>query len=244
MIDKFGIPWTFRVFGLLIIATGLPTALLLKEHTVPGQTSRFDWSLLKNVPFLALAMGGAIGVFALFVPPFFLPLFANSIELSGSTGAALVAGFGGATAAGRLASGWTCDRIGAFNTLAVSAFVNSLTMLAIWPVSSSLAPLLIFAIVNGVANGSFFVALPTAVAALTPGSAASSISMAVTFWTPGYLLGSPIAGMLIQATGAEESTSIESYRAAIFYAAGTGMIATFLIIFSRVKQDRKLLKRL
>ena len=244
MIDKWGIPWTFRAFGLLIIATGLPTALLLKEHRSPGQSANFDWSLLKNAPFLTLALAGAIGVFALFVPPFFLPLFANSIGLSGSTGAALVAGFGGATAAGRLVSGWTCDRIGAFNTLAISAFVNSLTMLAIWPASSSLVPLLMFAIINGCANGSIFVALPTAVAALAPSSAAASISMAVSFWTPGYLLGSPIAGMLIQATGAEASTSIAPYRAAIFYAAGTGMVSTFLIIFSRAKQDRKFLKRL
>lgn len=245
LIDSVGLPWAFRIFGFLMLATGIPTALLLQERASTGQSSRFDWSLLKNIPFLSLALAGAVGVFALFVPPFFLPLFARSIGLSASTGAALVAGFGGSTALGRLLSGWLCDRIGAFNTLAITVLVNSLSMLAIWPVSASLPPLLIFAVVNGCANGSFFTALPTAVAALAAGSsAASSISLAISFWTPGYLLGSPIAGMLIQATGAAESESIRPYRAAIFYAAGTGLVAALLVVFARMRLDTKVLKKL
>jgi predicted MFS family arabinose efflux permease len=199
---------------------------------------------LKNVTFLALAMAGAVGVFALFVPPFFLPLFASSIGLSASTGAGLVAGFGASTAIGRLMSGWVCDRIGPFNTLAITVLVNALSMLAIWPVSTSLPPLVIFAVVNGCANGSFFVGLPTAVAAISPGSAASAISLATSFWTPGYLLGSPIAGMLIQMTGAAGSSSIEPYRAAIFYAAGVGMLATLLVLLSRLRLDKKVIKKL
>lgn len=244
LIDKVGLQWTFRIFGFLILLTGIPCALLLKERTRTRRAARFDWSLLKNVPFLALAMAGAIGVFGLFVPPFFLPLFASSIGLSTSTGAGLVAGFGASTAVGRLLGGWICDRIGAFNTLAITALINSLSMLAIWPVSASLPPLFIFSIVNGCANGSFFVGLPTAAAALAPGSAAASISLMTSFWTPGYLLGPPLAGILIEATGAAEASSIEPYRAAIFYAAGVGVLATVLIVLSRMRLDKKLIKKL
>ncbi|KAJ9663649.1 hypothetical protein H2198_000661 [Neophaeococcomyces mojaviensis] len=244
LIDKVGLQWTFRIFGSLILITGIPCALLLKERTRTGQASRFDWSMLKNVPFLALAMAGAVGVFALFVPPFFLPLFASSIGLSASTGAGLVAGFGASTAVGRLLGGWVSDRIGALNALAITALVNCLSMLAIWPVSASLPPLFIFAIVNGCANGSFFVGLPTAVAVLAPGSAAASISLMTSFWTPGYLLGAPLAGILIEATGAAEASSIEPYRAAIFYAAGVGVLSTFLVVLSRLRLDTKLIKKL
>jgi MFS family permease len=116
-------------------------------------------------------------------------------------------------------------------------------MLAIWPVSTSLPPLFVFAIVNGCANGSFFVGLPTAVAAIAPHSAAASISLMVSFWTPGYLLGTPIAGLLIEAFGAAEAKSIEPYRAAIFYAAGVGVLATFLVIISRLHTNKKLFKK-
>ncbi|KAK2133291.1 major facilitator superfamily domain-containing protein [Fusarium oxysporum II5] len=242
MIDKVGLQWTFRILGASILVTGIPCALLLTELTRGATTSRFDWSQLKSMPFLTLTMSGAVGVFALFVPPFFLPVFARSIGLSASTGAGLVAGFGASTAVGRLFGGWICDRIGAFNSLALAALINSVSMLAIWPVSSSLPPLFAFAIINGCANGSFFVALPTAVAALAPGSAAASISLMTSFWTPGYLMGAPLAGILIDAAGASEASSIEPYRAAIFYAAGVGSAATFLIVASRLMLSKKLIK--
>jgi MFS family permease len=243
LIDKFGLQWTFRIFGILIVATGIPCSLALKERKATGNLSRFDWSLLKNVPFMTLTLAGAVGVFALFVPPFFLPLFASSIGLSASTGAGLVAGFGAATAVGRVFGGWTCDRIGSLNTMLITCLINCLSMLAIWPVSTSLPPLFIFAIVNGCANGSFFVGLPTAVATIAPHSAAASISLMVSFWTPGYLLGTPIAGLLIEAFGAAEAKSIEPYRAAIFYAAGVGILATVLVIISRLHTNKKLFKR-
>ncbi|KAF5249512.1 hypothetical protein FANTH_5205 [Fusarium anthophilum] len=227
MIDRVGLQWTFRILGASILVTGIPCAFLLTELRRGGTTSRFDWSQLKSMPFLTLTMSGAVGVFALFVPPFFLPVFARSIGLSASTGAGLVAGFGASTAVGRLFGGWICDRMGAFNSLALAALINSVSMLAIWPVSSSLPPLFAFAIINGCANGSFFVALPTAVAALAPGSAAASISLMTSFWTPGYLMGAPLAGILIDAAGASEASSIGSYRAAIFYAAGVGASRLF-----------------
>ncbi|OBR04565.1 Monocarboxylate permease [Colletotrichum higginsianum IMI 349063] len=243
LINNVGLPWTFRIFGLLTLVTGVPCVWLLKERTRIGTASRFDWSMLKDFSFLTLTIAGGIGVFALFVPPFFLPLFASSIGLSSAQGAGLVAGFGASTAVGRLFGGWFCDHIGAFNALSVSALINSLSMMVIWPVSSSLPLLAVFAVVNGCANGSFFVGLPTAVGLLTPGSAAASISLMTSFWTPGYLLGAPLAGILINATGAAEASSIEPYRAAIFYAAGVGAAASGLIIVSRMRRNPRLLKR-
>src|SRR5690242_5307900 len=234
LINRFGLEWTFRIFGLLIIATGLPCALILKERSSTKTLSRFDWSLLKNTSFLMLTLAGAVGVFALFVPPFFLPLFASSIGLSASTGAGLVGGFGAATAVGRFLGGWICDQIGACNTLLIACLLNSISMLAIWPLSTSLPPLFVFAIVNGCANGSFFVALPTAVAVIAPHSAAASISLMVSFWTPGYFLGAPIAGILIEASGATDAKSLGPYRAAIFYAAGTGALATLMVAAARL----------
>ncbi|GAM85464.1 hypothetical protein ANO11243_034710 [Dothideomycetidae sp. 11243] len=244
LIDKYGLNWTFRIFGILIMVTGVPCARVLRERPRTDNISKFDWSLLKNTHFLLLAAAGAIGVFALFVPPFFLPLFASSFGLSPAIGAGLVAGFGASTAIGRLLGGCFSDLIGPLNATLITTIVNSLSMLVIWPVSASLPPLFIFAIINGIANGSFFVAFPTAVAAIAPPSASASISLTISFWTPGYLLGTPIAGILMQATEAADSHSIKSFRAAIFYAAGVGVVATVLIFLLRRRMDAKMIKRL
>jgi len=245
LIDKIGLQWTFRTLGFLMLATGVPSALLLKERAPTNSTARMDWSMLKSIPFLCLCLAGAVSTFALFVPPYFIPLFANSIGLSTSTGAGLVAAFGFSTAIGRMVSGVACDKIGALNTLAITMLITAISMLAIWPVSNSLAPLIIFAAINGAGNGSFFVAMPTAIAALSgPGLASGAMSIGTSFWTPGYLLGSPIAGILISSTGAASSSSIAPYRAAIFYAGGVSLAGLAFVFVSRFKVDSKMLKKL
>lgn len=174
LIDSLGMKWIFRVLGMLVLATGIPSPLSLMERKAGwgGATSHFDWSLLKNVPNPNASYGRHCWRVRILCAPLFP---AALCELHRFV---------------RLYVRWAglvCDRIGAFNALAVTALINSLSMLAIWPVSSTLAPLFIFAIVNGCANGSFFVCLPTAVVALAPGSTAASISLMTSFWTPGYL---------------------------------------------------------
>jgi nitrate/nitrite transporter NarK len=122
LVHRFGLQWTFRILGILIMAAGIPCTLALKDRAIPGSLSRFDWSLLKNVPFLTLTMVGAVEVFVLFVPLFFLPLYASSIGLSASPGAELVGGFGAATAVGRILGGWMCDKIGTSNTSMITVW--------------------------------------------------------------------------------------------------------------------------
>lgn len=245
LINAVGLPWTFRTFGFLILATGLPSAMLLKERTRTISTARIDWSMLKEAPFLFLCLAGAVSTFALYVPPFFIPLFARSMGLSPSTGAGLVAGFGLSTTFGRALSGVVCDKLGPLNTLALTMLVNAVSMLAIWPVSSSLAPLVLFAGINGIGNGSFFVALPTAISALSgPGLASGAMSIGTSFWTLGDLLGTPIAGILIASTGAATSSGIEPYRAAIFYAGGISLAGLALVVTSRLGVNTKVLKKL
>lgn len=244
LIDHVGTAWMFRVLGLMTLGTGLPAAYLVTERMPMHKTRLVEFSMFKNLPFVAMFLAGAFGTFALFVPPFFLPLFAQSAGLSAQTGAALVSGFNACTAVGRISAGWVCDRIGPVNTFLLTMAANALSMLAIWPVSDSLGPLALFAVLNGVANGGFFVALPTAVASMVgPGFAAVAMSMNITGFTAGYLLGTPIAGYLLQATGADKGQTISLYRPAIFYAGGVALVSTICVMVARFKMEMKLVKR-
>ncbi|KAL8835102.1 MAG: hypothetical protein Q9170_003459 [Blastenia crenularia] len=245
LIEKVGIPWTFRVVGLISLASGIPAALLVKERGRASATSLVDWSLFRSLPFSCMFIAGAIGTFALFVPPYFLPLFAHSIGLTASTGAGIVAAFNACSAVGRLGAGFACDKLGSANVLLLTMALNAASMLAVWPVSETLGPLATFAALNGVANGAFFVAMPTAISRVAgPGQAAVGMGMAITGWTGGYLMGSPIAGMLIAATGAEKAHSVEPYRAAIFYAGGIAFASATFVLVARLGMDTKVLKKL
>lgn len=245
LINKVGIPWTFRILGFISLASGVPAALLVRERTPSNTALTIDLSLFRSVPFSCLFLAGAVGTFALFVPPFFLPLFANSIGLSASTGAGIVAAFNACTAIGRFGAGFACDKLGSTNMLLLTMALNAISMLAIWPVSDTIGPLVAFAAVNGVANGAFFVTMPTAIGRLVgPGQAAVGMGMAITGWTGGYLMGSPIAGILISASGAEKAHTVAPYRAAIFYAGSVALASAAFVLVARLRLDTKLIKKL
>jgi predicted MFS family arabinose efflux permease len=73
--------------------------------------------------------------------------------------------------------------------LAATLLLNGLTLIVLWPVSTTLAPLIVFSVMNGIASGGFFSLMPT-VAGQVFGSArvAVALGMLVTGWSFGYLM--------------------------------------------------------
>ncbi|CAH0056397.1 unnamed protein product [Clonostachys solani] len=227
LLNRLGPAWTFRCLALMTFATGVPAARLFKSFT-------FD------VIFLA----GAIGTFPLFVPPFFIPLYAKSIGLPSSAGAGLVAAFNFSSALGRIGCGALCDRLGALNTLLLSLITTGLSILALWPASTTLAPMIAFVILNGISNGGFFSTMPTVVGNVF-GSArvTTAMGMIVTGWVGGYLMGAPIAGYMLEAYGGADS-DLGAYRPAMYYAGSLALAAAGLVAAVRFRKSKQLLKRL
>ncbi len=243
LIDRVGIAWTFRVMALASTASAVPAALLIKERG-SAAPARMDLSLFRNLSFSLLFMAGFIGVFALYIPSFFLPTVTTSIGLSSTTAAAVMACYNSCMALGRISSGIACDKFGSTNMLLFTMALNAITMLAIWSVASTVVILFVFAALNGIANGAFFVTMPTAIGRLLgPSRASAGIAIAIMGWTVGDLLGNPIAGFLIAAAHMDRGNSIVPYRAAIFYAGGTAALSAALVLLARLRMDVKLLKR-
>ena len=174
--------------------------------------STFNWAniflrrLFKDTKFLLVFAAGGIGTFPLFVPPFFLPLYSKSLGLSSSTSAILVAAFTFSSGVGRIVSGFCCDLIGSVNTLFVALMLNAITMVVLWPASTSLAPLTAFAILNGASNGGFFSTMPTVVGNVFGSQrVAVAMGMVVTSWAGGYLMVSPASGYNKRFYTAEEN---------------------------------------
>ncbi|KAK1997021.1 MFS general substrate transporter [Colletotrichum falcatum] len=244
LLNRLGSAWAYRVLALVTLATGLPAAWLIKER-VPVRNSGFvEWRLFKSFSFLVVFLAGAVGTFPLFVPPFFLPLYSKSIGLSSSTGAGLVAGFNFSSAIGRIGCGTLCDTFGALNVLCVSLVLSAVSMLAIWPASTTLGPMIVFVVVNGISNGGFFSTMPTVVGNVF-GSARVSVamSMIVTGWAGGYLMGAPIAGYLLEAYGGADN-GLQAYRPAMFYAGSLSLAASGLIALVRFRLNQSIWARI
>ncbi|KAH8647900.1 major facilitator superfamily domain-containing protein [Xylariales sp. PMI_506] len=240
LIQKYSLAWAYRVVAIATFLTGLPAAWLIRELN-PIRTAGFiDWRLFKDPGFLLVFSVGAVGTFPLFVPPFFIPLYAKSMGLSSSTGAGLLAAFNFSSAVGRIFCGYLCDRIGPLNALFAALCLTAISMLAMWPVSTTLVPLAIFVVINGAANGGFFATMPTVVGN-TFGSARVSVAMGmiVTGWVGGYLMGAPIAGYLLDAYGGSDS-GLQAYRPAIFFAGSLALAAAALVTVMRFRTNRSL----
>ncbi len=221
--------------------------------------------MFKSVNFVLIWVGSAIGTFPLYVPPFFLPLYANSLGFSSATGAGLVAGFTLSSAVGRIICGICCDKFGAINVLFTSLILTALSMLAIWPASTTLGPLALFVVINGLSNGGFFCTMPT-VASNVFGSARVSVvmSMIITGWIGGYLMvrgntftqwpqcnshvhltdystqGAPIAGYLLEAFGGAEA-GLTAYRPAMLYGGSLSLVAAAMVLAARLRVNKKIL---
>ncbi|KAH7024723.1 major facilitator superfamily domain-containing protein [Microdochium trichocladiopsis] len=242
--DRLGVAWTFRVFGLASLATGVPLPFLIRERAPAKASFDIDWTLFKDPGFTCLFVSGVIGVFSIYAPPFFLPAVATSLDFGPNGVVGVVACFNACMALGRLTSGFACDFFGAINIMFLTMALNGITMFAVWSVASTLPLLFLFAVLNGIANGAFFVALPTAVGRLAgERRGAGAVSITLTGWTPGLLLGNPIAGFLIDATGAAGADSIVPYRPAIFYAGSTAVLSAMFVLAARVWADRSLTKK-
>lgn len=136
-----------------------------------------------------LALAGALATFYLMIPPFFIPLYVNTLGLSKAAGAGLVAAFNFSSAVGRLLCGILCDKVGSVNTIFLSLLLSTLSMLVLWPFSTSVGPLVLFCILNGAANGGFFSTGPHVAGGLFGSLRVSvALGMILTCWAPGYLM--------------------------------------------------------
>ncbi|KAJ6785533.1 hypothetical protein PWT90_03824 [Aphanocladium album] len=241
LIQRFGAAWAYRVMGLATFATGLPAAFFIKERSAVAVVGSIEWQLFKDIRFSLMFVAGAIATFPLLVPAFFLPLYSSSLGLSASTGAALLAGFNFSSAVGRILCGLLSDKAGPINTMFGCLLVSSLGMLVLWPTSTTVGPLAVFAVLNGAANGGFFSTIPTVVGNVF-GSArvVVALGMIVTGWAGGYLMGAPIAGYILDAYGGQEG-GLHAYRPAMFYAGSLALGAAVLVAVIRLRMNVPLL---
>lgn len=86
--------------------------------------------------------------------------------------------------------------------------------------------------------------MPTTVASLTdPAIMTSGYGLFVTGWGAGYLLGPPIAGYLLQASGGADA-GISAYRPAMYYAGSLTVASVLMIIGMKLKTTKSIRKRM
>ena len=123
-----------------------------------------------------------------------------------------MAGYNLSSAAGRFLFGLTSDTLlGPINCMLISQILMATSMLAVWTVSSTLAPLIIFVVMNGMAAGGLFSLFTPVVSSIfTSSPVGTTLALLLTGWSVGYLAGGPIAGALVEVSGG--TGSVKAFR--------------------------------
>ena len=238
MIESLGWRETYLALGIFSVVVGAGMALLIEDS--PGQrglgpdgdpaplhlqqAGGDGASLVKAITsrrFIGLYAACFICSFGLFVPFVHLVPYALDHGIPPSSAVLLVAAIGVGSTAGRFLLGGVADRLGRPLSFLIM-FVGMGLSFVVWAISTSLWPLVAFALVYGVFYGGFVALAPAVVIDYFGGRNASGlIGILYTSVALGTLIGPAAAGFAYDVS--------RSYTLPILASAGAYVIATAVL---------------
>ncbi|KAK1999497.1 major facilitator superfamily transporter [Colletotrichum falcatum] len=159
LLSRYGYRATLRVMAMTQFVTLLPMIPLLKGRLPAsrrGVLKKGDFDFFKEPLFYCFAVSNFLEALGYYIPSLFLPTYATTLGLSGTMGALVLAVNNLATIFGQLALGFITDRVDNVLILVfASSFLAAVVTFAIWGFATSLAPVVAFSLLFGLATGGF-----------------------------------------------------------------------------------------
>jgi MFS family permease len=205
LLSTVGFPWAVRSIAFVIFATYLLSYPILFYQPAKSPLIRrwIDISAFTDWAFLFAVLGAMLSSMAYYLPMLYLPLFAET----GVPGLAngdpdlafyLVSIANGASVVGRLLAGLIATGIGPIETCSLAVACSSVVLFC-WIAVKSIAGVIVWSAIWGLVS-SVIVAMPGAMIPLLSPSLAVIGTRTGMYWAGvgiGVLIGSPIAGALI-----------------------------------------------
>ena len=165
MIDNLGLPWAFRILGIVTFTVNLTAANLLRDRNtqVGSRHKAFDTTLLRRPEFLLLQGWSIFSMLGYVVVLFSLPAYAHAIGLTPQQGSIVGALLNLGQMLGRPLIGLASDKYGRLNVATFFTALEAIFVLAFWiPAEVLSLPtgrmglLSFFAIVGGALAGTFW----------------------------------------------------------------------------------------
>ena len=206
---RVGFGWTTRIIGFVALAGLTASLCLMKQRHQPQQQVRamVDLSAFRSMPFAICITGFFLTFIGLYVPFFHIITYAQThVHVSENVAFYLLAIMNAGSAAGRIIPGALADRFGSLRVLVTCAILSAILIYA-WMAVDSLAGLVVFSVAYGGISGAVVSLPPTTVASLVPVGKQDRVGtwmgMAFTFAGLGFLVGNPIAGLLVSSSDFE-----------------------------------------
>ncbi|KAI8341496.1 major facilitator superfamily domain-containing protein [Chlamydoabsidia padenii] len=221
LIIKYGIPWAYRIIGLMAFGICMVTTVLIKARVPPPPMndrikSPIKLSMFKDINFVIWLFGAVISLTGYMVPLFYLPKYGASIGLDPATTSNLVGICCAMNAVGRLALGWVADRIGRLNMYITSCTIAGLLCCLLWNFATTYGALLAFSITWGSVCGLYFALAPPITGTIV-GIEKISSGLSLLFVTSSIsAVGPPIASAIQNATPELDYIGVQMFSGAVY----------------------------
>ena len=203
LLPRVGYPWTIRTLGFISLATLVPSLVLLKQRLPPRKAGPIvEWGAFKELPYLLFAIGMFLNFSGLYVGFFYIGSFGrNIVGVSQTVSIDLLLVMNGVGVLGRILPNSLADLFtGPLNMLIPFSLATGVVAFG-WSGVSSLGGLYAFAAVYGFAAAGIQSLFPATLSTLTTDVKKMGVRMGMVLSVVGVaaLIGSPIAGALVQA---------------------------------------------
>lgn len=155
MIESIGIPWTFRVLGIVAFVVNFICATLIRDRnkTIGPSQLAFDYRLFKKYEFCIMEAWGFFSILGYIVLLFSLPNYATTVGLNHYQGSIIGALLNLGQAMGRPLIGIFSDQAGRINIAASLTALCGVFCLIIWMFAKSFGVLIFFSLIGGTIAG-------------------------------------------------------------------------------------------
>ncbi|RAH45219.1 MCT family MFS transporter [Aspergillus brunneoviolaceus CBS 621.78] len=158
MIPRLGLPWAFRILGIIACVVNLVCANLLRDRNkaVGSRHQAFALPLLKRPEFLLFLGWGVFSMLGYVALLFSVANFALSVGLTSHQGSVVSALLNLGQGLGRPFVGMFSDRLGRINIASFLTFLCGLFCLVIWTFARSMGVVCFFAVLVGTVSGTYW----------------------------------------------------------------------------------------
>lgn len=201
---KLGFPWATRILGFMMMGTLVISNICLRVRVLPeGKRKFWDKTAFKEAPYVLYVFGLFLTFMGLYDPFFYAQSYALDTRITNPNLAFyMLSVINAASTFGRIIPGYISDKIGPLNMIipcSLMAGVVSLCLIA----THSTAGLIVALAFYGFFSGTLVSLPPTIFVHLTKNRAVIGARMGMGFAiiAIGLLVGTPISGAILVATG-------------------------------------------
>ncbi|EZF32491.1 aspyridones efflux protein [Trichophyton mentagrophytes] len=229
--SSIGFGWAVRGVGLIFLFFLCIACATLTSRVTPRRGPHFLSAAFRDPVYVSQLVGYCLVFWGIYTPFFFLPSFAILQGVSVDWAFYILPIYNTGSFVGRIVCGRLITICGRFNTLLAAILVSAVLMFT-WLAATSLAGIIVFAVLFGFSSGAIIGLFPAAVAVTAPRANQIGTYLGMTMGVLGLfcLTSSPMMGAIVTRSGGR-------YDEAIIFSAALIAVGGSLIVFARVKHS-------